>query len=80
MIVWISKYALSDGITKHDAKISGPYAYPGAPFVSCASFLLGKDAHDTEEGAIRAAEAIRVKKIAELKKQIAKLESMRFGK
>lgn len=34
----------------------------------------------TEEGAIRAAEAMRIKKIAALKKQIAKLEGMRFGK
>ena len=79
MIVWISKYALSAGITKHDAKISNGYAYPGAPFMSYVGFKLGKDAHDTEEGAIRAAEAMRIKKIAALKKQIAKLESMRFG-
>ena len=40
---------------------------------------MGKDAHDTREGAIRAAEEQRIKKIAALKKQIAKLESMRFG-
>ena len=80
MIVWVSKYALTSGITKHEAKIKGCYAYPGAPFFSYASFRLGKDAHDTEEGAIRAAEAMRIKKIAALKKQLSKLESMRFGK
>lgn len=79
MIVWISKYALSAGITKHDAEISNGYAYPGAPFMSYVRFNLGKDAHETEEGAIRAAEAMRIKKIAALKKQIANLESMRFG-
>jgi len=80
MIVWVSKYALTSGITKHEAKIKGCYAYPGAPFFSYASFRLGKEAHVTEEGAIRAAEAMRIKKIAALKKQLSKLESMRFGK
>lgn len=80
MIVWISKYALSGGITKHDAEIMNGYAYPGSPFMSHIGFLLGKDAHGTEEGAIRAAEEMRIKKIAALKKQISKLEGMRFGK
>lgn len=78
MIVWISKYALSSGITKHEAKIERGYAYPGAPFMSYASFKLGTEAHDTVEGAIAAAEAMRIKKIASLKKQIAKLEKMSF--
>ena len=78
MIIWISKYALSAGITKHDAEVKYGSAYPGAPFMSYVSFKLGKDAHETLEGAVRAAEAQRVKKIAALKKQIAKLEKMRF--
>lgn len=78
MIVWISKYALSTGITKHDAEIRGDDAYPGSPFMSFVSFRIGKDAHETKEGAIRAAEVQRLKKIAALKKQLAKLESMQF--
>ena len=79
MNVWITKYALTAGITKHDAKIKDDYAFPGAPFMSYVGFRLGKDAHDTEEGATRAAEELRINKIAALKKQIAKLERMRFG-
>ena len=79
MIVWISKYALSSGITKHDAKIDGEWAVPGDPFAPYVYFKLGRDAHATEAAAIQFAEAQRVKKIASLKKQIAKLENMRFG-
>ena len=79
MIVWISKYALSSGITKHDAKIDDKWAVRGDPFSPCVYFRLGRDAHTTEAAAIQAAEAQRVKKIASLKKQIAKLERMRFG-
>ena len=78
MIIWISKYALSAGITKHDAEVKDGSAYPGSPFMSYVSFKLGKDAHETLEGAVCAAEAQRVKKIAALKKQTARLEKMRF--
>ena len=43
MIVWISKYALSSGITKHDAKIDDKRAVRGDPFSPCVYFKLGRD-------------------------------------
>lgn len=76
--VWISKYALTGGITEHMAEIKNGAAYPGAPFMSFTSFTLGKEAHLTREEAIKAAEVMRKKKLAALKKQIAKLETMEF--
>lgn len=76
--VWISKYALSGGITEHMAEIRGAEAFPGAPFMSFISFTLGKDAHLTREEAVTVAEALRKKKLASMKKQMAKLEAMSF--
>lgn len=76
--VWISKHALSGGITEHMAEIRDGYAYPGAPFMSFYGFTIGKDAHLTRDGAVTAAEAMRKKKLASMKKQMAKLEAMKF--
>ncbi len=76
--IWISKYALSGGITEHMAEIRNGAAYPGAPFASFIGFTMGKDAHVTRAAAAEAAEKQRVKKIVALKKQIAKLEAMAF--
>jgi hypothetical protein len=78
MKVWISKYALSGGITEHEARISEGYAFPGAPFASFVGFRLGKDAHETQEAAVVAAMNMRNKKIKSLKQQIAKLEQTTF--
>lgn len=78
---YLSKYALSNGIearscvserrgdSSHDVKLSGYY---------WSWFTVGKEAHETEAAAKAAAESMRLKKIASLKKQIAKLEVMKF--
>lgn len=76
--VWLSKYALSSGIAEYQAEIRDGKAYPGKPFMSYTSFQMGKDAHDTREAAVVAVEAMRRKKVAALKKQIAKLEAAAF--
>lgn len=76
--VWVSKYALAGGITEHEAEIREGFAYPGAPFMSFTGFAMGKEAHDTREGAVAAAENMRLKKIISVKKQLAKLEKLRF--
>lgn len=81
MKVWISKYALSGGITEHECDPPEgvrPYVYPGKPFASFTGFLLGSDAHTSREEAVVAAEAARKKKIASIQKQLAKLEKMTF--
>lgn len=79
MKVWITKYALTDGIIEAEGE---PY---GLEWVSvnwdngcqCNDFEQG-EWFDTKERAIKKAEEMRQKKIASLKKQIEKLEMMRF--
>lgn len=78
MKIWISKYALSTGITEHEADIRDGYAHPGAPFMAFTAFKIGTDAHESLDLAVAAAERARTKKIASLKAQIAKLERMKF--
>ena len=79
MKVWITKYALTDGIIEAEGE---PY---GLEWVSaswdngclCNDFEQG-EWFDTKERAIKKAEEMRQKKIESLKKQIKKLEGMRF--
>ena len=79
MKVWITKYALTDGIIEAEGE---PY---GLEWVSaswdsgyrCGDFEQG-EWFDTKERAIKKAEEMRQKKIASLKNQIEKLERMRF--
>jgi hypothetical protein len=81
MKIWISKYALSGGITEHECSPpndGSDYVHPGKPFATYVSFKLGRDAHTTREDAVKAADAARIKKIASMRKQIAKLEKLTF--
>lgn len=76
--VWLSKYAITAGIQEWEAEIIDGIAYPGQPFMSFVGFKLGKHAHLSREEAVAATELARKKKIASLKKQIAKLEALTF--
>lgn len=67
MKVWITKYALTDGIIETDSE-------NGARSID----LYWGDCHLSRESEIKKAEEMRQKKIESLKKQIKKLEKMRF--
>ena len=73
---WISKYALTDGIrpAKDSARLSDGYVVESTWGV----FRIGTNAHETFEAAAEAAETMRVRKIASLKKQLAKMEKLTF--
>ena len=76
--IWISKYALTTGISCHDwdEKItSTKYVSPAG---SWHSFKFGSEAHLTEAEAIVTAEKMRIKKIASLKKRLTRIEALRF--
>lgn len=79
MKVWITKYALTSGVieTEGTVSISFPDMLDAKGF---ANYLHGegKEWHKTKESAIKRAEEMRQKKIESLKKQIKKLELMRF--
>lgn len=76
--VYISKYALSEGIKECQAEIRDGKAYPGAPFLDYVGFVIGNEAHLTRVEAVVMADVMAKKKIASLKKQITKLEAAKF--
>jgi len=75
---WITKYALTKGIIKE----KGEHDKKGDVFVVTIRgkyFSMVKDSfHLTEKAAKAKAEAMRQKKISSLKKQIVKLQAMKF--
>lgn len=81
MKFWLSKYALSGGIkevnvTEKNLSHANPeYVYPDEYYIG---FKVRKDIHATYEEAVDAAEKMRLKKIENLKKQVANFERLRF--
>lgn len=78
---YISKYALAKGkITTAAANVKRWADESEWIYLSWSeSFRVGRHAHRTAEAALAAAEAERTKKIASLRKQIAKLEALTFS-
>ncbi len=81
MKAWITKYALTEGIIEADATVitegnAISVHFNGNLF---ANYFYGKDWHVTKDAAVLRAEEMRDRQIASLKKQIEKLEKMRFG-
>jgi hypothetical protein len=84
---YVTKYALSTGI-----QVRQGFVHPdiGDGKMLCADKIEGEscdstfhggdggDWHSTRENALVKADAMRIKKIASLRRQIAKLEKMRF--
>lgn len=85
MKVWITKYALTRGIIGVESKEAyiGGYCVVKENQINkngrdvCVHLVYG-DWDENKESAINKAEEMRKKKIAGLKKQIKKLERMRF--
>ena len=81
MKVWITKYALTQGI--FEAEASECKGFDGMiEVVNRYSYEYyrgeGKDWHRTKESAISRAEEMRQNKMSSLKKQLEKLENMKF--
>lgn len=79
--VWITRYALTDGIIKCSARY--PLAAPADRVVVLNTKLKGRvfynpDWNRSEGEAIERAEAMRKRAIASKKKQLKLLESLRF--
>ena len=80
MKVWITKYALTKGIIEVDGElISSDFVSILNRGVSLPTHWFYKgDWHSDKQSAIKKAEEMRQKKIESMKKQIQKLEEMRF--
>lgn len=81
IVVFTTKYALTGGIA--EKRVAKHYSYDSRAHVyvegdTWTSYLLGRDAFDNLPDALANAEARRLKKIASLQKQIAKLEKLNF--
>lgn len=77
MKAWITKYALTKGILEKEVEDCGDgmVRESGNHF---PTYYHRTDWHKDKESAIAKAEEMRKKKIASLKKQIEKLEKMKF--
>lgn len=85
MKVWITKYALTQGIIEKEVYDDCLKTDPSGNKISVKlnGFItyfhgLGNEWHKTKESAIAKAEEMRQKKIASLKNQIEKLEKMKL--
>ena len=76
-IAWITRYALSGGIKEVSGTQSREFPAMITAYPNRDHYHDG-DWHRTREAAVAKAEKMRVAKIASLKKQIAKLEKLRF--
>jgi len=77
MAIWLTNHALTEGIKRIDSGYrvaAGRVLVDGSPF----RFTMGKDAHETEAEAVKAAEAGRRAKIESLRRQVKRLLRMRF--
>lgn len=82
-MVWVTKYCLTGGIEyiQIETTHSPDYvqeARPGTVSYPRDFHGQGKDWHISKESAVTKAEDMRVKKIASLRKQITKLEKIKF--
>ena len=87
MKVWITKYALTQGVEEIDSNQVKEFEMTDTGYLCFRrnekySFVTEiysqKEWYRTKESAIKKAEEMRQKKIESLKKQIEKLERMRF--
>ncbi len=81
MKAYSTKYALTTGIDEVDLEIVEEVWGFTESYETCFRnwYKKGRDWHETRESALARAEEMRKEKIASLRKQIAKLEAMRFG-
>ena len=80
MKVWITKYALTRGIIEADGELtsSDSVSILNRDLSLPTHWFYKGDWHSDKESAIAKAEEMRQKKIESLKKQIEKLEEMKF--
>jgi len=82
MKVWITKYALTEGIIEAEASLCEGHGIAPRTMIELVSsdpyytHYHKPDWYETRRAAVERAEQMRQKKIASLRKQLAKLEAM----
>lgn len=80
MKVWITKYALTQGVYEVEGEASfrdGMFCVPRSE-KSFAAYYHKPDWHETKEEAIAQAEKMREAKVKSLERQLAKIQAMQF--
>lgn len=72
---WVTKYALTKGVCEVEVELRGGYAYSTCRF---RTQFRPEHWYRLRANAQAKAEDMRIAKIASLRKQIAKLEKLRF--
>ncbi len=83
MKVWITRYALSEGIFEVEAEkinMMGMIKYPPLTPTIGNCYSHKPDWHETFDDALNQAERMRTRKIASLRAQLEKLEKLGFAK
>ena len=85
MRAFSSKHALTEGVIEVEGTIVT--GSPGTKYFKQSGhrytqplLTVGKDAHLTRDAAVEAAEFLRERKLASLRRQIAKIEELDFSK
>lgn len=75
--VWITRYALTQGIFVIEGEVGPPHmiSFKGSYITEC---YHGKDWHRTSEAALKRAEEMRKLKIASLKASIERVQKIQF--
>jgi hypothetical protein len=78
MKYWVTKYALTKGIFEAEVDVTDEYAYQRMGNLR-VQYRLNRDCHETWDDALFKSDEMRNAKIASLRKQIAKLEKLKFA-
>lgn len=78
MKVYITKYALTQGIFEKEAEDRGDEVIKTVDEWPALFHGEGKEWHRTKESAVKRAEEMKIKKIQSLGKQIEKLKNLKF--
>ena len=77
--VFITKYALTDGIVEKDAELCDDNKMIKVKEKGCfVTYFHGEDWHRTRESAVKRAEIMRDRAIKSAEKKIAKLKNLQF--
>ena len=76
--VFITKYALTKGLIECEMEVKGNQCYGKPPGYYYMVSFFGEDFYLDKELALHDCENRRIKKIESLKKQINKLENLKF--
>jgi hypothetical protein len=74
---WVTRYALTSGVRKVDGEVCHEISSKMVAYGK-SEYAHNDDWHRTPEAALAKAEDMRTKKIASLRKQIQKLEKIKF--